>query len=252
MTRVALRERIAAHGQLVGILLRAPAEPLIELAGLTGFDFVVLDCEHGPADALALYHHLLAADAAGVALLVRVAGDTGSEVLRALDLGAAGVVVPHVDGAPAARRAVRQVHYPPTGSRGLATYTRAGDYGLVPTDRHLANAARSYVVAMVEDAAGVEQAEQICAVEGIDAVFVGPADLACALGVPGQARDPQVLQASAQVHAAARSAGRDVMVIVSNPSAAADAFEAGATLVVYNGQAALGALFTELRAARPR
>ncbi len=249
--RQPLRARVAAGEQLLGVIVRMPNEALVELAGLAGLDFVVLDTEHGPGDQVELLHHLLAAEATGLSALVRVA-DRG-EVLRALDLGAEGIVVPHVSSAAQAAEAARAAHYPPEGTRGLATYTRAGRYGLADPVAHVRAAGETtVVVVMVEDAAGVESAAEIASTPGVDAVFVGPADLAHDLGRTGDTAAPEVRGAIERVHVAARAAGRKVLTIAGDAATARVQLERGSDLVVYNLQAMLAALLGELAAPRPR
>lgn len=233
----------------LGALVRMPAEPLVELAGLAGLAVVVLDTEHGPLDGLV--QHLLAARAVGASALVRVGGTDRVEIQRALDAGARGVVVPHVGDAATARAAVAAAHYPPVGRRGFAGYTRAADYGLIDTVGHLARSARTTVVVMIEDGEGVAAAPEILAVDGVDGVLVGPADLAVALDVPGDTEHPSVRDATVAVHAAARAAGVAVVAIVGSAQAARTAFAEGADLVLINVQAVLGAAFTDLAATRP-
>ncbi len=247
-----LKARLRSGERLLGVLLRLPNESLVELAGHSGFDVVVLDCEHGPVDGVALQHHVAAAESVGLEVLVRTGGADPGEVLRVLDLGVAGIVVPHVRDAGAARAAVAAAHYPPLGSRGFASYTRAGRYGVVPAAEHLRRTAeRTVVVVMVEDADGVANAGGSLAVEGVDAVLVGPADLAVSLGVLDGPDDAEVRRATAHVHAEAGRRGRSVVVVVGSRPAAAAAFDDGAHLVVYNTQSVLTGVFAELQSARP-
>lgn len=250
MTPATLKQRLAAREQLLGPLLRMPNEMLVELSGLVGMDFVVLDTEHGPGDQIPLGQHLTAAAAAGIPALVRV-GQL-SEILRVLDLGAAGIIVPHISTVEQAAAAVRAASYPPRGDRGFATYSRAGRLGLAGAVEHLAAAAdNTAVVLMIEDAQGVAAAQQIAAVPGVDGLFVGPADLAVALGLPGEQAGPQVQQAISSVHDAARRAGVAVVSITGDAASARTHFAAGSTMVIYNALAALGRLFTELATGRP-
>ncbi|GGM04979.1 aldolase/citrate lyase family protein [Nakamurella endophytica] len=242
-----LAARWRAGQRLRGPLLRMPNETLIELSGAVGMDFVVVDTEHGPGDQIPLGHHLMAADGAGVPALVRV-GALG-EVLRVLDQGAAGIVVPHVSDADQARAAVRAAHYPPRGDRGFATYTRRGRHGLAGAAEHLTGSADTLVVAMIEDAAGVAAAAEIAAVDGIDGLFVGPADLSVALGLPGAVTHPEVTSAIAAVHQAARAAGKAVVAITGTADGARALYDGGADVVIFNALAALGTLWTDLAAA---
>ena len=108
------------------------------MLGLAGFDFVVIDCEHGPADLLAMRQHLAFAELQGLAVLVRVGAAEPALVLRALDAGAQGVIAPHIDTVEQASALVDSAHYPPAGHRGFATYGRAGRFGGVQPAEHLA------------------------------------------------------------------------------------------------------------------
>ena len=244
-----LAARLRGREPLLGTLLRMPNEALIEMTALVGMDFVVIDTEHGPGDQLPLTHHLMAAAAAGIPALVRVG--TNAEILRVLDLGAAGIIAPHISSVEQAEAVVRAAHYPPRGDRGFATYTRSGRHGLIGTDEHLANArANTAIVLMIEDGPGVEAAEQIASVDGVDALFVGPADLSVALGFPGQPGSATVKDAITAVHDAARSAGAAVVTITGDPAVAREHFSAGSNMVIYNVLAALGGLFTGLAGGR--
>ncbi|GAA3356621.1 HpcH/HpaI aldolase family protein [Saccharopolyspora gregorii] len=236
-----LKARLRAGERLRGGILRLPAEMLVELSGVAELDYVLVDCEHGPDDLVALQQHLALAQAHGLPVLVRVGRADPNQVLRILDLGAEGIVVPHVESAREAEDVVRSAHYPPRGDRGFATYSRAGRFGAVSAAEHLAAAQDVLVIAMVETGPGVERAAEIAAVDGVDAVWVGPADLAVSLGVPPG--DAAVGRAKAEVHRQARAAGAAVMSIVS--SAGAGAVE-DADFVVYNLAHILLTTFREL------
>ena len=248
MHTVSFSDRLRGGEQLLGPLLRMPNETLIELSGYVGLDFVIVDTEHGPSDQIPLGAHLTAASGAGLGTLVRV-GHPG-EILRVLDLGADGIIAPHIGSVEQARELVAAAHYPPRGSRGFATYSRAGRHGLATAAEHLAKATETLVIAMIEDGHGVGAAADIAAVDGIDGLFVGPADLAVALGHPGDLGHPDVVAAIAAVHAAARAAGKTVVAITADAAGARRLLDTGATVIIYNALAALGALFTGLAGAK--
>ncbi len=190
----------------------------------------------------------MAADAVGLDALVR----TGQieEILRVLDLGATGILAPHISTPEEARALVSAVRYPPEGERGFASYTRAASYGLLSGSAHHEMMQRSLVtIAMIEDELGVENASAIAATEGIDGVLVGPADLACSMGRVGSTDDPAVSRSLARVADSVSGAGAALMTIVSNRSAAEQAFSRGSAMVVYNLQAGISALFQELASA---
>lgn len=246
-----LKQRLVGGERLLGALVRLPSETLVEMAGTAGLDYVVIDCEHGPADLVALQHHLSAAEAHGMETLVRVGSGGADLVLRCLDLGASGIIVPHVESMEEARAAVVAARYPPLGGRGFATYTRAGRYGAQTPDEHLAKAASdTLVVVMVETVRGCAEAAGILAVDGVDAVLVGPADLSVSMGLDGRTDEPSVTRAMVEVHEVARGAGRSVMSIVGSPEAARAALTSGSDLVVYNIALVLTRTFSALSDAR--
>lgn len=228
---------------LTGAIVRMPAEDLVEMLAVAGFDFVLLDCEHGPADAGDVRRHVTVADAHGVHVLVRIGENDPGLAARCLDQGAAGIVVPHVDGKADAEAAVRAAHYPPLGQRGFATYTRAGSFGTVEPRAHQARLAEeTLVIGMIESPTGVREVASTLAAHGLDGYLVGPADLTAASG-PG---DPDLTTQVTAVHAAGRAAGAIRADIVSTPADAAAARAEGCTLVVYNLTAVLMSTFREL------
>ncbi|MFD7296849.1 HpcH/HpaI aldolase/citrate lyase family protein [Streptomyces sp. NPDC059897] len=229
--RRSLKQRLADGDPLRGALLRLPSETLVEMAGVAGLDFVVIDCEHGPADTALLQQHIMAAEAHGIDVLVRVGSAEPALALRCLDLGAAGLIHPHVDGAEDARRAVAASHYPPWGERGFATYSRSGRFGTVTAAQHVAASRETLVVPMIETRRACAAAGEIAATEGVDAVLVGPADLAADCGFPAQTVVDDLVRAA---HRATAGNGRAVMTIVPHAAAARAAEESGARLIVFN------------------
>lgn len=223
MTRPSLAALLHAYAPLTALVAKMPCAAQVESAGHAGFDFVVLDTEHGPAGGLELEHHLRAAQAVGVPALVRVASADPDAVLAALDAGAAGIVVPHVLDAAGAETAVAAAHYPPRGRRGLALSTRAGGYGAIPVQDHLRRAREeTCVVVQIEDAEAVPMAAEILAVPDVSAVLIGTSDLALSLGRAG-APDHADVEAAvrAVLTAAARAQVPAIAVASSGREAAA-------------------------------
>ncbi|GHE89653.1 aldolase [Amycolatopsis deserti] len=243
-----LKQRLSAGERLLGGLLRLPSETLVEMAGVAGLDFVVLDCEHGPADLVPLQQHVVAAQAHGLGVLVRVGAAEPALVLRVLDLGADGIIVPHVDTAEQARAVVAAAHYPPLGERGFATYSRAGRFGARSVAEHLARSAETtLVVPMIETPVACAAAGEILSVPGVDAVLVGPADLSVAMGLTTGAADPRVAQAMSEVAAAAERAAKPMVSIVGS---AEQATAAPPGAVIYNLAHVLLHTLRDLAAAR--
>lgn len=248
-TPVALKSRLAAGERLLGVLLRMPAEELVEMAAISGFDFVLVDCEHGPADVIALRQHLALAEGLGMGALVRVGSSEPALVLRALDSGAAGIVAPHIDSAEQARALVDAVHYPPVGHRGFATYSRVGRFGTVEPEDHRRRLLDSTLVfGMIESPAGVARAVDILSVPGLDGTMIGTADL----WASSAAADPDPAVSVVAVNDVLRRLRSLRMDIVTGPEAATRSFTDGADLVVYNLAATLMQHLAGLQAARPR
>lgn len=238
-----LRARARDGERLLGILLRMPAEELVEMVGVAGYDFVLIDCEHGPADLIALRQHIAVAAIHRLPVVVRIGeGETGM-ILRALDQGAEGILAPHVDTAAAAADLVSATHYPPKGARGFATYSRAGRFGEADPAAHrdwfLEN---TLLLGMIESPVGVSAVDGILDTPGLDGLMIGPADLAASSGP----EDPTPAEAATRVNAAIARSGRLRMDIVGTPAAASAAFADGAQLVVYNGAHVLMAHLCEL------
>jgi 4-hydroxy-2-oxoheptanedioate aldolase len=231
MSASSLKARAERGERLLGVLLRMPAEELVEMAAVAGFDFVLVDCEHGPADVVALRQHMAVAALHGVPVVVRVGENDAGMILRVLDQGAVGILAPHVDSPADAHTLVSAAHYPPIGTRGFATYSRAGRFGQTDARSHrdwfLEN---TLVLGMIESPAGVAAAKEIVATPGLDGIMIGPADLAAASGPT----DLPLPQATALVNAAIAAGGKLRMDIVGTTEAASAAFDDGAQLVVYN------------------
>ncbi|MEN2742694.1 aldolase/citrate lyase family protein [Microbacterium sp. X-17] len=230
-----LADQFLAKENLIGVILKMPSPASVELVGGLGFDFVIIDTEHGPAGGSELDNHIRAADAAGIPVVVRVSTLSRTEIQRALDGGAAGVVVPQVDTAAMAEEAVRLAHYPPFGARGLATSTRAGRQGTVPTAKHLARARKeTIVIVQIESRAGVSNADAILAVEGVSAVWLGLSDLTLDLGHFGEYTHPDVASAIDYTVCAAKRADIPFVIIADSPSDGAHWIDRGAQVLLVN------------------
>jgi 4-hydroxy-2-oxoheptanedioate aldolase len=166
----------------VGPNLQIPSPDLVEMIGLAGFDFVLLDGEHGAAFTN-LPALLTAADAAGITPIVRVPSHERGVLLPPLELGAGGLQVPFVNTAEQARALVREAKYAPLGDRGVSVITRAARFGFSDRKQYLRTANReTLLIAQLETREAAENAEAIASVPGLDLIFIGPADLAQSYG----------------------------------------------------------------------
>ncbi|MGF6732226.1 2-dehydro-3-deoxyglucarate aldolase [Paraburkholderia youngii] len=178
-----------------------------ELLGTVGFDWMLLDAEHAPNDVLTLIPQLMALKDSGSAPVVRPPANDSVVIKRFLDSGFSNFLVPFVDSADDAARAVAATRYPPQGIRGVSVGHRGNRYGTVPDYFALAND-NICVIPQIESRKAVETIDSILAVDGIDAVFIGPSDLAASYGHLGNASHPDVQQAIAYVFERARAAGK--------------------------------------------
>lgn len=201
-----LRRRLLDGEIVFGLVIKAPGPALVEMSAAAGFDFAFLDGEHGSGEASELEHHVRAGESFGLPSVVRIGSHHPGEILRALDIGAAGIVVPHVNNKAEAEAIVQAAHYPPVGRRGLATTTRAGRHSFLNLKDHLRSALENTLIAVqVEDPEGVEQVEEIASVPYVDCIFIGPSDLSLGLGYPGEINHPTVVAAFDRIRQAVAS-----------------------------------------------
>lgn len=164
----------------------------VEAAGYAGYDFVLLDMEHGPGTFQNLQNLIRAANVAGVMPVVRVPRGTDIWIDRALDVGAGGLLIPQVDTAEQARAAVAAAKFAPVGNRGTCRFVRSACYGAVSGGEYFAKAQETVVMIQAEGSKAVENLDAILEVKGIDVLFVGPYDLSSSLGLIGQIDHPKV------------------------------------------------------------
>jgi len=228
-----LRERIEGGESLLGTFIDLGSPLAAEIAAGAGFDWLVLDLEHGAGGRDATLAQLQAARAP---VLVRVPSAASDELGWVLDAGAAGVVIPRVDGRAEAERAVARTRY--TEGRGLHLGVRAADFG-----RDLGYAGRAdderVVMVQVETRDALEEAAEIAALPGVDVLFLGPYDLGHALGLPPGPESGEMQAAAGRVAGAAREAGKAAAVFLGDPGLAARYRELGFTLIASGSAASL-------------
>jgi len=210
-----LRSRILAGETLIGSFSDLASPLAVELLGRAGMDWVILDLEHGAATESGLLALLYAAGSTSIAPLVRAQSAERLRIGRALDLGAAGIMLPQLQSIDEVRQAVAYLRYPPVGQRGVALRTRGADLGTL-SHVDLARVVNERIVGIVqiEAAQMVRDADEIAALEPVDVLFVGPADLSHALGVPGRFDDPTYLDAIKAVVAACERHGKAAGILL--------------------------------------
>jgi 4-hydroxy-2-oxoheptanedioate aldolase len=196
-----VKRRIREGSIALGFVCRSLSPVVVELIGLSGFDFVWIDMEHTGADFMTVEHLCRAAEAAGIESLVRVPDKSTSNILRALEVGAGIVNAPQLEERSEAEAIVRAARFSPMGERGYSSSSRGTMYGFGGDAKEIFAAANERIMTMVqiESARGVENAWQICSVHGLDAVFIGLADLSQSLGILGQFDHPILLESAHKV-----------------------------------------------------
>lgn len=223
------RNRMLSGERLVGTFVKIPAYETVETLAGTGLDFLCLDGEHAPFDRGRLDACLAMARALGFPTLVRVPAGRPEYILMALDSGAVGVVCPHVDTADKARAIARAGRFG-GGGRGYAGATRWAGLGRQAMPEILARSRdETVVIGQIEEPAGVAAVDEIAAVDGLDGLFVGPADLTVAYGETALWSD-RLMQAYARVGAAARANGKTHMTFVPTPAETERVAAAGVTM----------------------
>jgi 4-hydroxy-2-oxoheptanedioate aldolase len=214
-----LKRALAQGRSQLGLWNIVPGPVVVEALAVTGFDWILIDTEHALTDVPEVLGMLQALAAHPVSAAVRPAANDRVLIKRLLDHGAQTLVIPYVQSAEEAREAVAAMRYAPRGVRGVSTLTRATGYGAVPDYMARAEAELCLIV-QVETALALERIEAIAAVDGVDGLFIGPADLAASMGLPGQPGHPQVQAAIEAAIARIRATGRAAGILSTDPAAA--------------------------------
>ena len=193
-------EKLRAGGVVSCTKLNLSDPRVVEIAALSGFDSVWLDAEHVPNSVRDIEHGVRAAQAYGIDAIVRVPRGSYSDLIRPLEIDAAGIMVPHVMSPDDARGIARQTRFHPIGQRALDGGNADGAYCRVDLATYINHAnTQTLVIAQIEDPQAVKSLDEIAQVQGIDMLFFGPGDYSHALGVPGKFDDPRIADARQQV-----------------------------------------------------
>ena len=249
--RLTFRDRLSAADRPLAGLWTCSGSPLAaEILAGAGMDWMLIDMEHSPLDLQTVLAQLQAIAAYDTTPVVRVPVGDVVTIKQVLDLGAQNILVPMISTAEEAEAVIRAVRYPPRGVRGVgsalarsARWNRVDDY-LTNTDAYVS------VFVQVETAQGVDNAEAIAAVDGVDGVFVGPSDLAASMGLIGQQTHPDVVAAVRRAFDGIRAAGTPAGVNAFDPAAADAYVEAGASFLLVGADVAMLARASEALAAR--
>ena len=235
--------------RLIGCWCSLANPSTTEVLGLAGFDWLLLDGEHSPNDVLSFIPQLMALKDSPSAPVVRPQWNDTVVIKRLLDAGFYNFLIPFVESAEDAARAVAATRYPPEGVRGVSVAQRSNRYGTVADYLKIIND-NIAVTVQIESRKALAAVDAICAVEGVDGIFVGPSDLAAGLGHLGDAAHPEVQEAIAQVFARAKAAGKPSGILAPVEADARRYLDMGATFVAVGSD--LGAFRGATQALRDR
>jgi 4-hydroxy-2-oxoheptanedioate aldolase len=209
-----LKRKLAAGKPVYGAMVQYPDPDIVEMLGYAGFDWILIDAEHGSINENDCLDLVRACEITGMTSIVRPSANNPEMILRFLDRGAQGVQVPHINTPGDARAAVKAVKYHPLGDRGVTSFTRPASYGFREsvTDYMKAANEETLVCVMIEERRAIENLAEIVKVEGVDVFFIGVADLAQTMGFPGQKNAPEVQKVVRSAVAQIRAAGKVVGV----------------------------------------
>lgn len=230
--RNSVREKMCAGERTLGTFFELGTGNIAECMGFTGLDYIIIDNEHGPFHPEALPDLVRAAKLYGIEPFARANDLTRPAILKLLDAGATGIVIPNIKTPEEARRIVEYGKYRPLGSRGVGSASGSGywypDYAQQGMEHYFAVSNReTLLIPQCETAECLEHIEEIVRIDGIDGVFVGPFDLSTALGKPAQFDDPEIKAAIARVQRACKEAGKFSFLFAGTVARARDGFSQG-------------------------
>jgi 4-hydroxy-2-oxoheptanedioate aldolase len=195
-----LKEVLKEGKNVFGPFMKFTDPAAVEIMGFAGFDFVIIDAEHGPISIQDAQNMIRAAETANITPVIRVANNDEALILRALDIGAQGIEIPQINSKSQAIKAVRSVKYAPQGERGVCRYVRAANYSSMDKFEYFKSANNeTMIIAHIEGVEGINNLDEILSVPGIDVIFIGPYDLSQSLGIPGEVSHPLITEKMKEV-----------------------------------------------------
>lgn len=213
-----IKQKLQRGETVFGTFLSLGNPITTEMIAQAGFDWVVIDLEHGLGDEQAALHQILSIKNSNTTAIVRVESHQKQRIHRVLDFGAGGIMCPRVDTAEDATLAIRAMRYPPAGIRGVAKMIPAAGYG-TDFDAYQRTTEQDLLgIIQIETVNSLQQLDSIAAVEGVDVLFIGPSDLSMSLGIFGQTDHPVFIDALKAIIAAAKKAGKHTGILLADPA----------------------------------
>ncbi|MBJ2173578.1 aldolase [Aureibaculum sp. A20] len=221
MSKNVLQNSLKEGKTVFGPFCKIQDPAIVEIAALSGFDFVIIDMEHGPFSIESLQNMIRAAEARGITPVVRVTENSETLILRTLDVGAKCIQIPQICKKADAEKVVRATKFYPKGERGMCRYVRAAEYTNISAPDHFGKANDDITTIIhIEGMEGINNLEEIAQVDGIDVIFLGPYDLSQSCGVPGQVNDPKVVNAMKSAVEIAKKYGKFIGTFTESPEKA--------------------------------
>lgn len=211
------RNTISSGRPVYGPFMKSGDAAFVETTGYAGFEFAILDMEHGPVSLESMQNNIRAAQLGGMLPIVRVRDHSPESVSQALDIGAGGVQIPQVTNAQEALAAVRAARYYPLGERGVCRFVRAANYSSMDRKEYFKMANEALLILQLEGKEAIANLTEIVEVDGYDILFVGPYDLSQSLGVPGEVTNPLVIEQIKLIVMKARDRGIVVGTFLDQP-----------------------------------
>lgn len=210
------RDKINSNVCVYGPFMKTADPMFVEAAGIAGFDFAILDMEHGPVSFENQQNNIRAASVRGMLPIIRVKDLAENTIGSALDIGAMGVQVPQVKTADEAKMVVHHAKFYPHGMRGVCRFVRAADYSNMDKKEYFKNSKDLIIIIQLEGMEAVKNIDEILEVEGVDIIFVGPYDLSQSLGIPGEVDNPLVVEKMKIIVDKAKAKGKIVGTFVDD------------------------------------
>ncbi len=210
------KEKLSKGQCVTGPFMKTSDPAFVEAAGYAGFNFVILDLEHGPGNIHLMQNLVRAAQCAGVLPIVRIPGTDETIISKSLDIGAMGVQVPQITCPEDVIKVVKASRFYPAGDRGVCRFVRAAAYSSMDRFKYFENANQNIIIIQLEGLEAVANVNEILKIEGVDVIFIGPYDLSQSVGFPGQVDHPAVEEKMMEIVRHAKDAGKYVGTFVDN------------------------------------
>lgn len=211
------RNKISNNKCVYGPFMKTADPMFVEAVGLSGFDFVILDTEHGPVEIENQQNNIRAAEARNLVPIIRLKDKAENTIGRALDIGAYGIQVPQITTVQEAKDVVKFAKFYPYGMRGVCRFVRAADYSAIDRYEYFESSKDILIILQLEGIEAIKNIDEILQVEGIDILFIGPYDLSQSLGLPGQVNNTKVIEAMKLIVEKAKTSGKTIGCFVDTP-----------------------------------